>query len=487
MRRLAGAVRNRAWPDGKMPYIFEDHVSDKHRALIKKAISELVAQVGGWCLDIVEVDPKKTDDAYVIFRTNQRECVSYIGHDHTAKKHEAYITLSASSCMKISIIKHEIMHALGFVHTQQRPDRDEYVTVHLDKVRQKGKKEFKKYTYEQIDTLGVKYDHHSIMHYGYDEGAQNAGENALTSRTKKTLRSWTEDPTALSQLDVNIVRKFYTCDAKRTNRNQRSGSGVCGGEATTDPLQTDYRGCQTKTINGRTCQAWDVRTYPDPHRFTYIKGNYCRNPDASPQIWCFTGPSGQWEFCKPIPEKVCTAGETTTGNQTDYEGCQNKTVSGRPCEDWGSYRDTYPNLKGNYCRNPVGDNGGIWCFTMDKIKDWEYCDPIPEVCTGSEVTTDPLQTDYEGCQTKTINGRTCQAWDVQTYPKPHRFTYIKGNYCRNPDASPQIWCFTGPSGQWGFCKPIPAPTTTTTTTAIPTTTAITTTTITTTTTGLANQ
>ena len=34
---------------------------------------------------------------------------------------------------------HEVMHTLGFVHEQQRPDRDRYITVNLDLV-EKGKK-----------------------------------------------------------------------------------------------------------------------------------------------------------------------------------------------------------------------------------------------------------------------------------------------------------------------------------------------------------
>jgi len=29
----------------------------------------------------------------------------------------------------------------------------------------------------------------------------------------------------------------------------------------------------------------------------------------------------------------------------------------------------------NYCRNPDGENT-IWCYTTDKSKRWEYCDPL---------------------------------------------------------------------------------------------------------------
>ena len=56
-----------------------------------------------------------------------------------------------------------------------------------------------------------------------------------------------------------------------------------------------YRGCQTKTRTGRTCQKWTVQT---PHKHTNPPDkqpgtgvgdhNYCRNPDGGDTIWCYT-------------------------------------------------------------------------------------------------------------------------------------------------------------------------------------------------------
>ena len=41
-------------------------------------------------------------------------------------------------CLYEFLIIHETLHALGFFHEHQRPDRDNYVTIFLDNVR-KGK------------------------------------------------------------------------------------------------------------------------------------------------------------------------------------------------------------------------------------------------------------------------------------------------------------------------------------------------------------
>lgn len=42
---------------------------------------------------------------------------------------------------------------------------------------------------------------------------------------------------------------------------------------------------------------------------------------------------------------------------------------------------TKADLESNFCRNPDGDSGGPWCYTMDVNKRWENCD-IPN-CTGT--------------------------------------------------------------------------------------------------------
>ena len=68
---------------------------------------------------------------------------------------------------------------------------------------------------------------------------------------------------------------------------------------------TGYRGCQMKTITGKTCQRWTFQT-PHSHgvEVSVNKGtqgghNYCRNPGGSIHgIWCYTTDSGsRWETC----------------------------------------------------------------------------------------------------------------------------------------------------------------------------------------------
>merc|ERR1712166_1011254 len=80
--------------------------------------------------------------------------------------------------------------------------------------------------------------------------------------------------------------------------------------------------------------------------------------------------------------------ETVAGYRgKDYRGFQTKTRTGRTCQNWMSMTpqhhtrtpNNFPN-KGlgnhNNCRNPDNEDGGIWCYTTDSWKRWEYCNPV---------------------------------------------------------------------------------------------------------------
>ncbi|XP_009703613.1 PREDICTED: plasminogen-like [Cariama cristata] len=183
-----------------------------------------------------------------------------------------------------------------------------------------------------------------------------------------------------------------------------------------------YRGTTSITASGKKCQAWNSmfphRHEKTPDRFPNadLRDNYCRNPDGDNSPWCFTtDPSITWEYCNlkrcddrtqeatPNDPPATTAqnvGLTTlttsdciNGNGKDYRGTVAKTGRGRTCQEWSSQKPhshkyftpvTHPTagLDKNYCRNPDGDVNGVWCFTTDPEKKWEYCE-IPR-CSSSE-------------------------------------------------------------------------------------------------------
>ena len=66
---------------------------------------------------------------------------------------------------------------------------------------------------------------------------------------------------------------------------------------------TDYRGSVSKTTSGRTCQNWSTNSPHDHPNNNVGNHNYCRNPDSSKTVWCYTTDKNKrWDYCEQIPD-----------------------------------------------------------------------------------------------------------------------------------------------------------------------------------------
>ena len=91
-----------------------------------------------------------------------------------------------------------------------------------------------------------------------------------------------------------------------------------------------------------------------------------------------------------MPKEDTKCKEGMTGKGDDYRGCQDRTISGKLCQNWTKDEPhkrsdeakaaLAANKFGlgdhNYCRNPDGGKS-IWCYTTDKNQRYESCSPIP--------------------------------------------------------------------------------------------------------------
>ena len=80
---------------------------------------------------------------------------------------------------------------------------------------------------------------------------------------------------------------------------------------------------------------------------------------------------------------------TQTVDGQGYAGTVAVSQSGATCQAWSSHSDTVdsdqlPDVSveaaSNYCRNPDGKTGGVWCYIGDTDSEWEHCDLA--VCAG---------------------------------------------------------------------------------------------------------
>ncbi|XP_062980539.1 plasminogen [Elgaria multicarinata webbii] len=239
----------------------------------------------------------------------------------------------------------------------------------------------------------------------------------------------------------------------------------------------DYRGTESKTQTGVSCQRWadesphvpnfSPKNYPNAS----LEENYCRNPENGEKgPWCYTtDPGTRYDYCNiPECEEQCMycSGE-------NYQGKVSQTESGLQCQAWASQEphshgyipSNFPekNLMSNYCRNPDGEPRP-WCFTISPTKRWEFCNiprctsPPPDPTPGRQCLAGRGE-DYRGTVALTASGERCQPWAAQA-PHKHARTpenypckNLEENYCRNPDGETSPWCYTtNPKKRWEYCN-----------------------------------
>ena len=65
----------------------------------------------------------------------------------------------------MGIAVHEMVHALGFLHEQSRPDRDDYVSIITGNIIPGRESNFAKFASQHTKLHGIGYDYGSLMHY----------------------------------------------------------------------------------------------------------------------------------------------------------------------------------------------------------------------------------------------------------------------------------------------------------------------------------
>ncbi|CRK89460.1 CLUMA_CG003201, isoform A [Clunio marinus] len=122
------------------------------------------------------------------------------------------LSLNKLKCMQKGIIIHELLHALGYIHEHNRPDRDKYVKILWQNIDPKWYKEFDRVSPTMHNTYGTSYDYHSIMHYGAKASSRN-GLATIVPREEQYLNSIGQRG-GLSVGDIQRINNKYHCNVK---------------------------------------------------------------------------------------------------------------------------------------------------------------------------------------------------------------------------------------------------------------------------------
>ncbi|XP_071547111.1 protein SpAN-like [Panulirus ornatus] len=135
-------------------------------------------------------------------------CSSYVGY----QGHPSQLIRLSWRCFKRpGTLAHELLHATGFHHEQERPDRDDYVFVNLTNIQKDRKHNFAKIEgyYGFLMTMGLPYDYDSIMHYPSYSFAKDPSVPTIT--VKRRHNRPIGQRKALSPSDIARLNRLYNC------------------------------------------------------------------------------------------------------------------------------------------------------------------------------------------------------------------------------------------------------------------------------------
>ncbi|XP_071108101.1 bone morphogenetic protein 1-like [Haliotis cracherodii] len=194
--RTAVSDRSRLWPETTIPYTMDSTYDSDEVASIVEALAEFHNKT---CMQFV---PRKGEQDYIYF-VQHKGCYSSVGR--TGDQQE--LTLG-KPCLTRGTAIHEIMHALGFWHEQNRSDRDSYIQILWDNIKDGREFNFEKFPISDVDVLGAPYDYGSVMHYSATAFSKN-GQNTIRPKKPTTFNLGQRDH--LSVVDAWKVNKLYNC------------------------------------------------------------------------------------------------------------------------------------------------------------------------------------------------------------------------------------------------------------------------------------
>lgn len=190
------------WPDGIVYYIIDRSFNPWNRVLLERVMKEFESRT---CIRFKY--RQQYERNYVIFTSRQDACFANIGRIGGPQ----IINLSGS-CARLGTFQHEIMHALGIIHEQSRPDRDRFIQINTDNIRTKDIDNFAKYSYYEIDNLREEFNFNSVMLYPNYAFSKN-GRNTIQAIKEPHLKFGQRLDFSVG--DVREINRLYKCHRPR--------------------------------------------------------------------------------------------------------------------------------------------------------------------------------------------------------------------------------------------------------------------------------
>ena len=358
------------WPEGVVPYELSSEIASNTRA-VSAINSAIQVYSDNTCIRLV---PHTTETDYVIFIRGDG-CFSFIGRVRGSQD----LSIGAG-CEFRGIVLHEVMHALGRVHEQSRPDRDNFVIILRDNVREDRVNNFVIFSEELVTTQDIPYDYWSVMHYGQFAFSRNRRELRTIETIDPAQQELIGQRQGLSSSDVMHVNTLYNCQGANSMGEIWSIWGQWSQTCTQNCK--DYMRMRTRMcLGGDACEGRDKQVQlcgVPPCEVTPTWSEW------SEWSQCFRYSCGSNEGYRRR-NRECTNGNNCLGAMGEFEYCLLESCSAKTFGEWSQWTSCSATCGGGVMkreRSCVGES----CTSeqTDAIKEcgMATCPNLPPIAAG---------------------------------------------------------------------------------------------------------
>ncbi|XP_022321438.2 uncharacterized protein LOC111123420 isoform X1 [Crassostrea virginica] len=276
------------WPKNIVPFNIDNNTIERERSfeVINKAAEIFNNRTClKWLPYTPELAEKVGHNHYVEFRDSSG-CWSYVGY---ITRSPQVIGMSEPGCMSVGISIHEMLHAIGLMHEQSRSDRDEYIRM----IEENLKENINDGNMAKFSTFDYNaYDYESIMQYSLWAFSKTGGQSMEFLDRDLEFLAGTGAGEGLDFYDVKDITVNYKCAEHCVNPPKCTNGGFVNHDCVCY-CPRGYKGetCE-KVITDEGCGGMidvplgkDVYVTSPGYPVSYPIGRVCRWGVKAPDGW----------------------------------------------------------------------------------------------------------------------------------------------------------------------------------------------------------
>lgn len=213
------------WQNNTIPYILSKDYGTREATMIESALKTFQFLS---CLRFEPYNGTQPDYLYIHQSRTRPGCWSFVGR-RGGRQDLSLRPPDSTSChclCDVGRTLHEVMHALGFYHEHSRPDRDKFIHIVSNNVKEGKMSNFRKKTFDTT-TADFDYDYDSIMHYGPYFFSKSKRSRKVTIEPTK-FGAKIGQRVMLSKIDCMKINQQFECFDPKDHWNNQRIQILCG-------------------------------------------------------------------------------------------------------------------------------------------------------------------------------------------------------------------------------------------------------------------